>query len=78
MHYMQCFFLSVLINSEEVMERLVKQKFKRETNGSTSEVGQEVYYEGQNVNDLVEKEEQEEVIKGKKKKNFIANYNMFF
>ena len=60
------------------MERLVKKKLKREAKDSTSETGQEVYYEGQNVNDLVEQEEQKEIIKGKKKKNFIANYNMFF
>ena len=38
-----------------------------------------VYYEGQNVNDCVITEEREKVkIKENKKKRFTANYNMFF
>ena len=37
-----------------------------------------LYYEGQNVNDCMIREEQEEVKKESKKKHFLANYNMFF
>ena len=37
-----------------------------------------IYYEGQNVNNCVTREEREDVKKENKKKRFLANYNMFF
>ena len=46
---------------------------------SEKRLADNVYYEGQNVNDCVVTEErEEESIKENKKKNFIANYNTFF
>ena len=65
------------------MDRLVKQKHffldnKKEMDKTTSQKRQEVFYEGQNVNDSGEQEGQEETTENKKKKKFIASYNMFF
>lgn len=51
-----------------------------EKNDANLQMHQEIYYEGQNTNGQnAVKEEQEEVImKEKKRGRFFANYNMFF
>ena len=68
------------------MDRLVKNKnvFSGRdniTDDFSSQKHPEVYYEGQKVNDQAEQEElkkKEGFVKGEKKGNFKAIYNMFF
>ena len=69
----------------EVMDKLFKKRSffsgnTTEKSDANPQMHQEIYYEGQNTNGQnVVKEEQEEVImKEKKKGRFFANYNMFF
>jgi len=52
---------------------------REKSNETPPESHHDFYYEGQNVNDFIEKEEHEEVrVKESKKKLFSAMYNMFF
>ncbi|MDR0572748.1 MAG: hypothetical protein LBG96_01735 [Tannerella sp.] len=65
------------------MDKLRKRIFfsgkNTEKNDEASQTHQEFYYEGQNVNNRIVKEEYEEVKKKEIKRNrFFANYNMFF
>jgi hypothetical protein len=66
------------------MDKLLKKRDffsgnTTEKSDAKPQLHQEIYYEGQNTNGQNVKEEQEEVImKEKKKGRFFANYNMFF
>ena len=61
-----------------------KKNFFSSGNAEKKNEGQladNLYYEGQNVNDCATKEERGEgevKVNETKKKNFLANYNMFF
>jgi hypothetical protein len=67
----------------KVMDKLFKNQgiFSgsiSEKNDAKAQMHQEFYSEGQHVNGQNVKEEQDVIMKEKKKRHFFANYNRFF
>ena len=72
-------FNQLMLESMDDLKRKIFSGSNAEKKNEMYQASHEIYCEGQNVSDFVNKEEHEVVkIKEDKKKPFKANYNMFF